>query len=112
METQKHSAKRQWSLEHRMPHQSDNNTGTVGVEGGLPHRRHQLPFEPQDRVEDLVTGNMEYDRHHKPERLHKKIMPISMDDEIRRAEINSDLPGNRPDNHMISHAEDYSGADF
>jgi hypothetical protein len=108
MKTQK-TPKRQFSKEYHSSTHSDNNTGTLGREGGLPNRREQKPFEPQDKIEDLVTGNEEYDRHHKPERLHKQIKSVSAEDERKKGEINPDLPGNRPGNKMTTHAEDYGG---
>jgi hypothetical protein len=110
MKTQKNSQKRQDIKDYRTQTQSDNNTGTIGKEGGLPYRREQKPFEPQDRVEDLVSGNKEYDRHHKPDRLHQQIKPVSAEEEKKKGEINDNLPGNRPNNDMITHAEDYNGA--
>jgi len=110
METQKNSQKRQGNKDHRTPEQSDNNNGTLGKEGGLPRHREQKPFELQDNVEDIVTGNKEYDRHHKPERIHKQIIPVSAEEEKKKGEINNDLPGNRPGNNMVTHAEDYNGA--
>lgn len=109
MKTQKNSHQRQSFKDYRTQTQSDNNAGTFREEG-LPHRHEQRPFELQDNIEDLVTGNEEYNRHHKPERDHKKILPVSEEEEKKKGEINPDLPGNRPDNIMITHAEDYDGA--
>jgi hypothetical protein len=105
METNKYSQKRDGNKDHRTPQQSDNNAGTLGQEGGITERREQKPFEPQDNIEDLVTGDKEYDRHHKPDRLHKQIKPVSQEE----GEINPDLPGNRPGNDMTTHAENYDG---
>jgi hypothetical protein len=107
METKKYSQKRDGNKDHRTPLQSDNNTGTIGQEGGISSRREQKPFEEQDNIDDLVTGNKEYDRHHKPERAHKQIKNAS--GEEKKNEINPNLPGNRPNNNMTTHAEDYGG---
>jgi hypothetical protein len=110
METQKDSGRRQGNKDHRTPQQSDNNTGTIGQEGGLDRKREQRPFEPQDNIEDQVTGNKEYDRHHTPEQLRRVRAAASAEDERQQEDINPDLPGNRPNNDMTTHAEDYDGA--
>ena len=90
------------------PSQSDNNNGTLGSDGGLPRKPEQKPFRHFDEPEDIETGNKEYDRHHKEDRVNV-IRPVSAEEEAKKGEIKNDLPGNRPDNFMESHAENNAG---
>lgn len=90
------------------PSQSDNNNGTLGSDGGLPRKPEQKPFRHFDQPEDVETGNEEFDRHHRDDR-ENVILPVSAEEERARGEINNDLPGNRPNNMMESHAENVGG---
>lgn len=90
------------------PSQSDNNNGTLGSDGGLPRKAEQKPFRHFNEPEDIETGNKEFDRHHSADREHV-ILPVSAEEEAAKGEINNDLPGNRPNNTMESHAENIGG---
>ena len=65
------------------PTQSDNNSGTIGSEGGLPNRPDQKPFRQFNNPEDVETGNKEYDRHHKEDKINV-IKPVSAEEEAKK----------------------------
>lgn len=90
------------------PSQSDNNNGTLGSDGGLPRKPEQKPFRHFDEPEDIQTGNEEYDRHFREDR-DKVILPVSGEKVPGEGEIDENLPGNKPNNFMESHAENVDG---